>query len=265
VQWRRLLEGAAAEVQTEVSSIVAKGKASKALGVGASGDITLMGDKQAEQVLLARLTGVEGLQIVSEEAGYLGKAKSELVAVLDPLDGSSNFERGIQFYCTSAAIAKGGFLSDVAYGIVRNLVNGDVYWAENGRGSTKNRRRLATSQVSSLAEAVVGIDMSREPQDLTARMGPLIASVKRQVHYGANALEFCLLAEGRIDGFVDLRMKMRLTDFAAAYLIAREAGAVVTDADGGSIDPPLNLEARFMVVAAANETLHRKILRTITS
>ena len=105
--------------------------------------------------------------------------------------------------------------------------------------------------------------MSRGPPDLTARMGPLIASAKRQVHYGANALEYCLLAEGRIDAFVDLRMKMRVTDFAAAYLVAREAGAVVTDANGEPVDPPLDLHSRFAVVAAANETLHRKILRAI--
>ena len=81
------------------------------------------------------------------------------------------------------------------------------------------------------------------------------------MHLGANALELCLLAEGRIDAFVDVRGKIRITDFAAAYLIASEAGAKITDADGKKLRPEFDLGHRFSFVASANPSLHKEILQ----
>jgi len=244
--------------------VAQRGDASKALEVGASGDITLRADREAENALFRVLDSIDGLRIVSEEAGNRGDPNAPLVAVVDPLDGSSNFARGVPFYCTSVAIADGDSLGSVVFGIVRNLLNGDVYWAEKGRGCTKNGRRLTASGVSTLGDAVLDLDLSRGPPELTARTGSLISAAKRQVHFGANALELCFLAEGRVDAFVDLRKMMRTTDFAAAYLISGEAGAVVTDLQGRILDPKLNLAARFPVVAAGNGALHEKILSLVS-
>jgi myo-inositol-1(or 4)-monophosphatase len=77
---------------------------------------------------------------------------------------------------------------------------------------------------------------------------------------GANALELCFVGDGRIDAFVDARGKMRITDFAAAYLILTEAGGVITDVGGRSLNPEFDLEHRFSFVASANATLHKEIL-----
>ena len=262
--WHRLLIDATERVQEKVSTVARRGDASKALEVGASGDITLLADREAENALFGVLDRIDGLRIVSEEAGNRGDQNAPFVAVVDPLDGSSNFARGVPFYCTSVAIAHGNSLGSVGFGIVRNLLNGDVYWAEKGRGSMKNGKRLTSSGVSTLGDAVLDVDLSRGPPELTARTGPLISAAKRQVHFGANALELCFLAEGRVDAFVDLRKMMRATDFAAAYLISEEAGAVVTDHQGKTLDPELNLAARFPVVASGNEVLHQKILRLVS-
>ena len=262
-EWRSLLLDATRRVQSKASRTAARGESTKSAGVGASGDVTLVADKLAEEEIIRALARVKDLRIVSEEAGEVGNSRSRLVAVVDPLDGSSNFERGIRFYCTSVALAEGDTMQKVDMGLVRNLVTGDVYWAEKGKGSTKNGRSVTTSGTSSLAAATLAIDLSRGSPDLTARLGPLISSVKRQVHMGANALEICLLAEGTIDGFIDLRKMMRVTDFAAASLIASEAGAVVTDLEGRPIDSRLDLKSRFSVVAASNRDLHEKILRAI--
>jgi myo-inositol-1(or 4)-monophosphatase len=84
--------------------------------------------------------------------------------------------------------------------------------------------------------------------------------VKRQVHFGANALEICYLAEGSIDAFVDLRMRIRITDIAAAYLIASEAGAVITDEAGEELKPRFELARGLNFVASANRELHSTIL-----
>ena len=261
--WRRLLSDASERVQVKVAGIAKKGEASTRLGVGASGDVTLLADKRAEQELFKALEPVRDLRIVSEEAGARGDARGALVAVVDPLDGSSNFSRGIPFYCTSVAVAVGGSLADVTWGLIRNLVNGDVYWSEKGKGSYKNGRRINGSGTSEVKEAVVDIDISRSTEDTVARLAPLVAGAGRQVHYGANALELCLLAEGKIDAFVDLRRKMRMTDFAAGHLIAIEAGAEMSLGDSSSSDLNLDLMSRVSFVAAGNRRLHSGVLDLI--
>lgn len=233
----------------------------RVVGVGAAGDNTLVADRAAEEELIKQISAVGGIRVLSEERGELGPRKARLVAVLDPVDGSSNYERGIPFYCTSVAIVSGGTLAGVECGVVRNLVNGDVYFAEKGKGATKNGRRIRTSSTVKLSEAVITVDMCRASVKAIARLAPLVAAAKRQVHLGANALELCFLAEGRVDGFVDVRGRMRITDFAAAYLIAREAGAIVTDRDGKEIDPPISLGERFGFLASCNRLFHRQLLR----
>ena len=146
------------------------------------------------------------------------------------------------------------------FAIIRNLVSGDVYYAEKGEGATKNGKRIETSSETELSRSVVGIDMSRASEKTIVSLAPLVAKVKRQVHYGANALELCLLAEGKVEATVDVRGMMRITDFAGGYLIAKEAGAVLTDPEGKNLEPALKLGERFSYVASGNGRIHRQIL-----
>ena len=229
------------------------------MGTGAAGDRTIFADKLAEDELLKTITRIEGVRVLSEEAGAVGN-RGRTLAVVDPLDGSSNFERGIPFYCTSVAIVEGDSAEGVTLGIIRDLVSGDVYVGRRGGGATKNGKRIRTSKAVEPAYAVVGVDLSRSPPGLVSGLEPLVAGVKRQVHLGANALELCYLAEGRVDSFVDLRGRIRITDFAAAYLIAKEAGAEITGSDGKELKLEFDLKHRFSFVASANATFHKKIL-----
>lgn len=260
-EWEKVLLEATERVHRMVSDMALRGDRNRSVGVGASGDETIYADKKAEDELLKALRGIGGMRVLSEEAGLVGDPTAGTLAVVDPLDGSSNFERGIPFYCTSIAMVEGDSIGDISLGVVRDLVTGDVYVARRGGGATKNGRPLKTSRVTAASEAVVGVDISRSYPDLVASLAPLVSGVKRQVHLGANALELCLLAEGRIDAFVDVRGQTRITDFAAAYLIASEAGAKITDADGKKLRPEFDLGHRFSFVASANPSLHKEILQ----
>jgi myo-inositol-1(or 4)-monophosphatase len=263
VEWERLLVGASERVMKAVSRVASGPDRRRELGTGASGDRTLVADREAERVLVSSLSAVPGLRIVSEEAGEIGEGRSTTVAVVDPLDGSSNFSHGIPFYCTSVAVVEGIGLDQAKVGLVRNLVNGDVYYAERGRGARKNGVPIRTSDVISLKEAVASVDISRTSPEIVTSLVALLTEVRRQVHFGANALELCLLAEGRTDTFVDVRGTMRIVDLAAAYLIAREAGALVTLPDGGPLRVPLNLKERFSYVASANLRLHNQVMERL--
>jgi len=259
-EWESLLLTATERVRTEVSALSRKEDRGRTVGVGASGDKTIIADKRAEDLLLQAIGRVENVRILSEEAGSVGDAKAKTLAIIDPLDGSSNFERGIPFYCTSVAVVEGDSIEDTRVGVVRDLVTGDVYHATRGGGAKKNGRRIRTSEVTKLALAVVGVDLSRSTTNLVERLAPLISGAKRHVHLGANALELCYLADGTIDAFIDARESIRITDFAAAFLIAREAGAKITGVDGGGLEPRFDLEHRFSFVGSANPTLHDEIL-----
>jgi myo-inositol-1(or 4)-monophosphatase len=250
-------------VQHVVQGLTGLGNRSQTVGVGASGDRTTVADKKAEEVLISALTRVEGLRVLSEEAGDVGSPQAEFLAIVDPIDGSSNFERGIPFYCTSVAIAKGPALGDVYFGMVRDLVSGDVYTANRGRGAKMNGKGIRTSKTIDLSKAVVGIDISRASQAALKSLLPLVGRVGRQVHYGANALELCFMAQGMTDAFVDVRGRMRPVDFAAAQLIATEAGAVVTAPEGGELRLSMDLGSRFSFVASSNRSLHGKILECL--
>ena len=91
----------------------------------------------------------------------------------------------------------------------------------------------------------------------------LIENVKHTRHFGANALEVSHVAAGLTDAFVDLRNKIRTTDVAAGFLIAKEAGAIITDADNKPINLPLDPTQKLNFVASANNELHKQILSLI--
>ncbi len=263
--WRRILEQGTLDVQKAVAGVASKGERASSVGTGASGDKTLLADKEAEDILLGHLSQIPGLRVISEEAGERGPADAELLAVVDPLDGSSNFERGVPFYCSSVGIASGRTLASLDCALVRNLVNGDVYWAERGKGATKNGRAIKTNMGKDLRSAVAGIDLSRAGLATVEGLAPLVSSAGRQVHLGANALELCLLADGAIDVVVDARRRARFVDLAGAYLIAREAGAVITGVSGEEIERPITLEDRFDYVASADKRLHASVLSILAS
>ena len=262
-EWERVLLAATERVRLRVSPLSGAKDGGRRLGAGASGDITIYADKAAEDEIQGALKKAGPIRFLSEEAGAVGDPGTKTLAIVDPLDGSSNFEHGIPFYCTSVAIAEGESVGDISVGAVRDLVSGDVYTAVRGNGARKNGKRIRTSKTDSLSEAVIGVDLSRGGRGATQRLVPLVAAAKRQIYFGANALELCYMAEGRTDAFVDLRGTIRITDTAAALLIAEEAGASVTRADGRRLDPVFDLSHRLSFVASANRELHKQILELV--
>ncbi|HLF16267.1 MAG TPA: inositol monophosphatase family protein, partial [Candidatus Thermoplasmatota archaeon] len=116
------------------------------VGVGAGGNPTSKADDALEKAILRKAKGF-GLTVLSEEAGLVGQG-SDLIAVVDPLDGSRNAGRGIPFHCTSVAVGKAGpkaSLGGLQAGVVRNLVTGDTYAAAKGKGATLNGKPVRRS------------------------------------------------------------------------------------------------------------------------
>lgn len=264
VNWESILKEAGEQVQSISDQLKGRQSGREAQGQGAGGDITMKVDADAEKSIVDLVKGqVDDVRFVTEEAGVLGPEGATWTVVIDPIDGSMNYARGLPFYCTSIAVLDGPTLKEAKYGLVRNLITEETYFAERGAGAERDGTSIRASKAKKLSEACVGIDMSKAPRAAVERLVPLIAAVRKPAHFGANALEQAFLADGKVDAFVDIRDRMRVVDFAAGYLIATEAGAVMSDPAGGPVSTRVSLDEKFNVVASCNPTMQERILKLL--
>jgi len=193
-------------------------------------------DLIADRVVLEVLAEA-GIGVVSEESG-VHRPGSPLVAVVDPVDGSTNAARGIPWYASSICV-----LDDAGprVSVVANLANGIRYHAVRGAGAWRGTTRVEPSGCQTLREAVVAISGMPSRHLGWAQFRAL----------GAAALELCAVADGTLDAYVvGAHAALAPWDYLGALLVCREAGAAVGELRGQELvttDPG----ARRAVVAAA--------------
>jgi myo-inositol-1(or 4)-monophosphatase len=239
------------------------------LGRGAGGDQMKLVDLAAEKAIVEVLLqhGVS-FTLVSEESGIkeFGANAKECYVTVDPIDGTTNLVRGLPFYCSSIAVSRKPMLSDVHAGIVADLFHGTTYTATKSNGAFRDGEKIATSTVTSLAEAVIGLDLNTfKAKEIEPKLSELIQNTKHIRHFGANALELCFVAEGLTDAFVDIRGKLRTTDVAAGFLILKEAGGTISAPDGQAMDVKLDPRQTLKFVASGNAKIHKSILSLLKS
>ena len=162
-----------------------------------------------------------GFRVVSEESGETGSGN--LTVVVDPIDGSTNCDRGIPYFATSLAVVEGETL---VAGLVKNQADGTTYYASLGGGAFRDGERISPSQQTAVSGALVSF--SGHP-DRHAGWGQIRA-------LGAASLEGCFVADGRLDLYtVAQRSSLSTWDYLAAMLIATEAGATVLSYDGQNL------------------------------
>jgi myo-inositol-1(or 4)-monophosphatase len=237
------------------------------LGRGAGGDPMKLVDLAAEKAIIeVMLKNSISFTLVSEESGikeYGEKAKTCYVTV-DPIDGTTNFVHELPFYCTSVAISSKPELSQVYAAMVSDLFHGTTYTAVKNKGALCNSREISTSNVGLLDEAVIGLDLNTyKIKEIAPKLSDIIQKTKHLRHFGANALELCYVAQGLTDAFIDVRGKLRTTDVAAAFLILKEAGGIISDPDGNLVDVKLDPKQKLKFVASGNPQIHSTILSLI--
>jgi myo-inositol-1(or 4)-monophosphatase len=237
------------------------------LGVGAGGDFMKPMDLAAETAILDTLKNHSvSFTLISEESGVkkFGVAPEECFVTVDPIDGSTNFMHGLPFYCCSIAISDKPMLGNVCAGMVADLVHDATYTALKNRGAFCNSEKIKPSSTAVLHDSVIGLDLNTyKVKEIVPKLTPLIEQTKHIRHFGANALELCFVADGSTDAFVDIRGKLRTTDVAAAFLILKEAGAIVTTPDNQPVNMELDPKNTLSFVASGNMQIHEKILNLV--
>lgn len=237
------------------------------LGVGAGGDPIKRIDLAAESTIINTLRRNNlSFTLISEESGVkeYGETPRECYVTVDPIDGTTNLTRGIPFYATSIAISTEPVLNTVHAALVTDLTRNITYTAQKGKGARRNSIKITPSKTASLKEAVIGIDLNTyKIPEIAPRLTSLIEKTKHIRHFGANALELCYVADGAADAFIDIRGKLRTTDMAAAWLIIKEAGALMTTPEGKPLNAKLHPTEKVAFVASSNQEMHATVLDLI--
>ena len=176
--------------------------------------------------------------------------------VLDPVDGTMNFVRGIPLFATSIGIEH---REKSVAGVVILPALGDVYIATYGSGATKNGTKLQVSKTATMQNAVLMFSFpTRRKQIINELINDLttIATYGRSIRRtGSIVLDLCWLAEGLIDGLWDKSTPHY--DTAATSVILKEAGGSITDFKGNAF-----LEGQSEVVAT-NSVIHKQLIQAL--
>ncbi len=198
-------------------------------------DVVTAVDYASQQLIKERVHAhYPSHSFIAEESDDWEDATSDVIWLIDPIDGTSNYSRHMSIWCISIGVAVDGI---VQVGVVFDPVRGELFSARRGAGATVNGRPLSVSTAEQLSEAVFAFDWGRPPalrRKNHQMFGTLMEHVRTPRSLGSAAIAMCWTAAGRIDAYFNLMLGA--WDVAAASLILHEAGGKTTGLDGTSFD-----------------------------
>jgi len=215
-------------------------------------DVKIRADRELESIILNRLLGETSYPVLSEESGYLGgdKTSSDYRWIVDPLDGSLNFSRGIPINCISIALWKG---LAPKLGVIYDFNRSEIFSGVVGEGAWLNGKPINVSGIDEKSCAVlctgfpVATDFSKTSLlDFVEK----IRMYKKIRLLGSAALSLAYVACGRADVYAENDIK--IWDVAAGIALVKAAG--------GNVDI-LNLDrtGSTLNIAAANGLLQNDL------
>jgi len=226
---RRLAESAAGQAGRELAAN--QGRWSRAERV-AGHDVKVRGDVESE-TLLARLLGAAtGYAVFGEESGLIGDAGGDWVWVIDPLDGTANYERGVPACCVSVALCRRGIpVIGVVYDFNRDEMFSGVVASEDLDGvAMLNGRNMRVSRTAHRAQGILATGFPVASDFDASALGDYVRSVQnfRKVRsLGSAALMLAYVACGRFDAYVE--RNVRFWDVAAGMVLVQAAGGTTSD------------------------------------
>ena len=188
------------------------------------GSLCTEADLAAQSALSKKLQAILNVPVMGEEMTAaeqraLWKAGHDGLWCIDPIDGTSNFVRGLPYFAVSVALLREG---KSVLGVVYDPVANEMFAAEHERGAFLNGEKLLGREaVIPLAQALASVDLKRLKKKLVTQLAahPPYSS---QRNFGASALDWCYSAVGRYDMY--LHGGQKLWDYAAGALIFLESG-----------------------------------------
>ena len=192
-----------------------------------------------------------------EEEDMQNPQQKEFIWIIDPIDGTANFARGIPECCISVALKHKG---EIAMGVVYNPYKEELYHAVKDQGSYMNGKKLSVSD-RVFEDGMLCTAMSLYNKQYAKICSDIIYEVYNSCNdirrFGACAVELCYLAAGTCDLYFEYRIQP--WDYSAAYLILKEAGGILTGMNGSK----LNFDSPTMLIGANNRKNLERLIEII--
>jgi histidinol-phosphatase len=208
-------------------------------------------DRATEQAIVASLNSARpDYGIYGEEFGTSGPANAEATWVIDPIDGTTNFVRGVSVWATLIALVRNGVPE---LGVVSAPAMGFRWWATSGGGAFFNGTRIYASSTAAVSEAHVSTTPNAGWQAVGGipKLVQLQTDALRARGFG-DFWQHMLVAQGAIDVAVDV-IGLQPYDNAAIYPIVQEAGGTITDRFG-------NADWQADSSVSSNGVLHAEVI-----
>jgi len=220
-------------------------------------DLVTEWDVRSEELIRRLLEErAPGIPVLGEEGGQgaFGGSTSGSRWLVDPIDGTVNFAHGLPIWSISIGLEEG---DELVLGVVAAPVLGWWFEASRGGGARDGTGApLAVSTFAPLDRAMLATgfpyDIAGSSDNNLAEWDHLMRRAGTCRRLGCASLDLCMLARGWFDGYWERNLSA--WDLAAGALIAREAGATVTDTRGGRFDPHSG------EVVATNGAIHGELI-----
>ncbi|AWX14167.1 inositol monophosphatase [Mergibacter septicus] len=170
--------------------------------------------------------------IIGEESGALEGKEGNIQWIIDPLDGTTNFIKGLPHFAVSIAIRIKG-ITEV--GVIYDPIRNELFTAVRGKGAKLNEYRLRTENKTELQGAILATGFPfKTKRHIPTHLKMVEALIQDCADFrrtGSAALDLAYVAASRVDGYFEIGTKP--WDCAAGDLIVREAGGLVCDFVGG--------------------------------
>lgn len=220
-------------------------------------NIVTTSDVAVQKYLCENLSALlPGCGFICEEDGVNDPYK-EYVWVIDPIDGTANYARGISDCAISVGLRHCG---EVIQGVVFIPWKGEMYHAEKGKGAFCNGKLIHVSD-RPFRDGILCTAMSTYRKEYADTCSEIIMEAFHQCNdvrrFGSAAVELCILASGKCELYFEMRLQP--WDYAAGMLILGEAGGIASSLDGG----PLRFDGPDLVCAANSCESHSRLLEII--
>lgn len=192
-------------------------------------------DKEAEQAIISKIKqSYPEHAFYGEESGKQGDDET-YTWIIDPLDGTTNFIKGIPHFCVSIALVHKGRLDQA---VVFDPIRGELFTASRGNGAQLNGYRIRASKSKDLNQTVLATAFPFKQKENLAKFTEQFVEIFSAAgdirRTGSAALDMAYVASGRFDGYWERGVNP--WDTAAGELLVRESGGLVTDFAGNN-DP----------------------------
>ncbi len=189
-----------------------------------------------------------------EESGYTFSENSDILWIIDPLDGTTNFAHHIPLFCISIGAYDG---HQMVSGVIYQPMTEELFIAERGKGAFLNQKKI---NVSTTPLFVGGIGATGFPRNIHENpfncVNHFIDILKRGIiirNFGSSALNLAYVASGKFDAYWSV--SLHSWDIAAGILLIEEAGGKITSYEGMPTQVLSN-----QPLAASNSLIHDELL-----